>query len=104
MIVREAEQARVRMTVEAQQEAEKLRAEIGDLQATRDRFSAEFRAMLSAYQELLEKRVIAVLQREPAEASPQPPTPSPQRSRSRPWRTLAALAASGAGIWPCWGW
>ena len=74
MILREAEQARVRMTVEAQQEAEKLRAEIGDLQATRDRFSAEFRALLSAYQELLEKRVIAVVERE-SDPNPQPPHP-----------------------------
>jgi len=60
MIVQEAEQARVRMTVEAQRELEGLRMEVGQLEAVRDRFAAEFRAMLSAYRELLDKRVIAV--------------------------------------------
>jgi len=55
-ILREAEQARVRMTVEAQTEAEKRRGEIALLQATRDRFETELRAMLSGYSEWLDRR------------------------------------------------
>ncbi len=56
LIVKEAEQARVRMTIESQQQTEKLRAEIAMLESARDRFEAEFRAMLAAYSEWLDKR------------------------------------------------
>lgn len=56
LIIKEAEQARVRMVIEAQQQAEKLRAEIALLESARDRFEAEFRAMLSGYSEWLDKR------------------------------------------------
>lgn len=56
MILAEAEQSRVRMTVETQKEAEKYRSEIALLQASRDRFESEFRAMLSSYLEWLDKR------------------------------------------------
>ena len=80
MILREAEQARVRLTVEAQRKAEKLRAETCGIQAIRDRFSAEFRAMLSAYQELLERKVIAVADLDPRPLHPEPvegPDPLP---------------------------
>jgi|YNPNPStandDraft_1061719.scaffolds.fasta_scaffold10181_6 cell division initiation protein len=62
MILQEAEQARVRMSIEAQRELEGVRAEIGRLQAVRDRFVAELRATLSAFQELLDSRSIAVEQ------------------------------------------
>ena len=55
MILQEAEQARVRMTTEAQQEAERYRAEIALLSATKDRFETEFRAMLSSYMEWMER-------------------------------------------------
>ena len=75
MILREAEQSRVRMMVEAQQEAERLRVDIAQLEATRDRFAAEFRAMLSAYREILEKRVIAVQTDATAGSDLGPPTP-----------------------------
>lgn len=56
MILQEAEQSRVRLTAEVQTEAEKRRAEIALLQATRDRFEAEFRAMLTSYGEWLDRR------------------------------------------------
>lgn len=56
MILQEAEQSRVRLTTEVQVEAERRRAEIALLQATRDRFEAEFRAMLSSYGEWLDRR------------------------------------------------
>lgn len=56
MIVQEAEQARVRMMVEAQQEAEKCRGEIALLQAARDRFQTEFRALLTCCEEWLDRR------------------------------------------------
>lgn len=56
MIVQEAEQSRVRMVVEAQREADRLRAEIALLESARDRFEAEFRGMLSSHLEWLEKR------------------------------------------------
>ncbi len=56
MIVAEAEQARVKMTVETQKEAEKCRCEISLLESARDRFEAEFRAMLSSHAEWLDKR------------------------------------------------
>lgn len=55
MILREAEQERVRMTVDAQRDSEKLRSEIAILQAAKDRFEAEFRAMLTAYLEWLDR-------------------------------------------------
>ncbi len=60
MILQEAEQARVRMTVESQRDLEGLRTEIGRMEAVRDRFAAELRATLSAFQELLDKRIVAV--------------------------------------------
>ncbi len=56
MIVAEAEQARVKMTVEAQREAEKYRAEIALLQASRDRFESELRALLQGHLDWLDKR------------------------------------------------
>lgn len=56
MILQEAEQSRVRMTVEAQTHAEKYRTEIALLSATKDRFESEFRAILSGYMEWLERR------------------------------------------------
>jgi len=59
MILREAEQARVRMTVDAQQETEKLRTEAALLESARDRFEAEFRALLGGYSEWLDKRSAA---------------------------------------------
>lgn len=71
MTLREAEQERVRMTVEAQKEAERYRGEIALLQATRDRFRAEFRALLSGYTEWLERGLpteIVVAEREDSAA------------------------------------
>lgn len=56
MIISEAEQARVRMTIEAQQETEKLRTEIALLESARDRFETEFRGLLSGHIEWLERR------------------------------------------------
>lgn len=56
MIVAEAEQARVRMTVEAQKEVEKTRSEIEMLHSARERFDAEFRAMLRGYLDWLDRR------------------------------------------------
>ncbi len=56
MILQEAEQSRVRLTTEVQIEAEKRRAEIALLQATKDRFEVEFRAMLTSYSEWLDRR------------------------------------------------
>ncbi|MCE5200043.1 MAG: DivIVA domain-containing protein [Armatimonadota bacterium] len=55
LIVQEAEQSRVKTVAEAQQEAGKYRADIALLQATRDRFEAEFKGMLSSYMEWLQK-------------------------------------------------
>ena len=55
MILQEAEQSRVRLTTEAQKEAEKYRSEIALLGATKDRFETEFRAMLSSYLEWMER-------------------------------------------------
>ncbi len=56
LILAEAEQARVRLTCDVHAEAEKLRSEIALLQAQRDRFEGEFRAMLSCYTEWLDRR------------------------------------------------
>lgn len=56
MILQEAEHSRIRLTADVQADAEKRRAEIALLQATRDRFETEFRAMLSSYSEWLERR------------------------------------------------
>jgi len=54
-IVREAEQERVRIKVEAEKDIGKQRTELSLLESTRDRFEAEFRAVLSGYLEWLEK-------------------------------------------------
>ncbi len=56
LILKEAELSRVKMTADAQSETERLRTEIALLQATRDRFDAEFRAVLAGYVEWLDKR------------------------------------------------
>lgn len=56
LIIAEAEQARVKLMADVQAEAEKLRAEVSLLQAQRDRFEAEFRAMLASYTEWLDRR------------------------------------------------
>ena len=56
MILKEAEQERVRMTADAQRDAEKYRTEVALLEATRDRFESEFRALLDSYSEWLDKR------------------------------------------------
>ena len=55
-ILQEAELARVRMSVDAQKEAEKYRADVELLQATKARFESEFRAMLDVYHDWLDKR------------------------------------------------
>jgi len=54
--LREAEQARVRMMVDAQKEIEKLRSELELTRAARDRFVAEFRALLTSNLEMLKER------------------------------------------------
>ena len=56
LIIAEAEQARVKLVADAHAEAEKVRAEITLLQAQRDRFEAEFRAVLASYAEWLDRR------------------------------------------------
>ena len=56
LILQEGEQSRVKLVAEVQMEAEKRRAEIALLQATRDRFEADFRALLMSYGEWLERR------------------------------------------------
>lgn len=63
VILQEAELSRVRLMTDVQSEAEKYRAEIALLEATRDRFETEFRAMLSSYSEWLERRVPEKLSR-----------------------------------------
>jgi len=54
-ILQEAEVARIRMTIEAQQSAEKRRSEIGLLESTRDRFECELRGMVTGYLEMLDR-------------------------------------------------
>lgn len=56
LILQEAEQSRVKLVADVQVEAERRRAEIALLQATRDRFETEFRAMLTSYSEWLDRR------------------------------------------------
>jgi cell division initiation protein len=56
MILKEAEQGRVQMMVEAQKEIEKLRGEMALLESTRDRFESEFRTTLMGYLDWLNKR------------------------------------------------
>ena len=56
LILQEAEQSRVKRVADVQAEAEKCRTEIALLQAQRDRFETEFRAMLAGYSEWLERR------------------------------------------------
>lgn len=56
LILQEAEQSRVKLVADVQVEAERRRAEIALLQATRDRFETEFREMLASYSEWLERR------------------------------------------------
>ena len=63
VILQEAELSRVKLMADVQSEAEKYRAEIALLQATRDRFETEFRAMLSSYSEWLERRTPEELSR-----------------------------------------
>ena len=58
LILQEGEQSRVKLMVDVQADAEKCRAEIALLQATRDRFEIEFRAMLASYGEWMERRGI----------------------------------------------
>ncbi len=72
MILRESEQERVRMTIEAQKEAEKFRSEIELLRATRSRFEAELRAMLSAYLEWLDRGLPTAVIASERSDSPQP--------------------------------
>ena len=55
LILKEAEQSRVQMTVESQKEAEKYRADAELVHATRDRFESEFRVMLTSYLEWLDR-------------------------------------------------
>lgn len=55
LILKEAEQARLQMNVDAQKEAEKHRVDAELVQATRDRFETEFRNMLKAYLEWLDR-------------------------------------------------
>lgn len=56
LILKEAEQSRIQMTVESQREAEKYRADAELVQATRDRFESELRGMLTSYLEWLDRR------------------------------------------------
>jgi cell division initiation protein len=56
LIIQEAEQSRVKLVADVQAEAEKCRTEIALLQATRVRFEAEMRALLSGYSEWLDRR------------------------------------------------
>lgn len=58
MILQEAEQSRVRMMIDAQREVERLEAEIGRLEALRDRLAAELLSTLEAFRDLLQRRVI----------------------------------------------
>lgn len=55
IILQEAEVARVRMTIEAQQSAEKCRVEINMLESTKDRFEIELKSLISGYLEMLER-------------------------------------------------
>lgn len=55
-ILKEAEQARVQMTIEAQREVERFRADAELLRTTRDRFESELRATLDMYNGWLDKR------------------------------------------------
>jgi len=59
MIVAEGEQARVRMTIETQREAEKYRGEIALLESARDRFETELRSLLNGHLEWLDRRTRA---------------------------------------------
>jgi len=56
LILQEGEQSRVKLAADVQAEAERRRAEIALLQAQRDRFETEFRAMLASYSEWLDRR------------------------------------------------
>ena len=56
MIISEGEQARVRMTIETQREAEKYRGEIALLESARDRFETELRSLLTGHLEWLDRR------------------------------------------------
>lgn len=87
MILQEAEQARVRMTIEAQKEVERLRIEIGRLEGVRDRLAAELSSTLEAFRELLEKRVIA---------SPEPDSIDTTSGSKNSGSPQSAECASGA--------
>ncbi|MGC8861152.1 MAG: DivIVA domain-containing protein [Armatimonadota bacterium] len=93
MILQEAEQARVRMNIDAQRELENVRAEIGRLEAARDRFVAELRATVSAFQELLENRTIAAQQALP----PEPQAPEQEVGEAGDEPSLPALRSADAG-------
>ncbi len=56
MILKEAEQGRVKMMVDAQKEVERLRREIAMLESARDRFESEFRTTLVGYLDWLDKQ------------------------------------------------
>jgi len=119
MILQEAEQARVKMTVDTQREAESHRCEIGMLHATRDRFESEFRAMLNGYLSWLEKgwptEVIARvpdvqhsesahleehLSNTPAEAEHSAPFPMAGEGRGVEPSAPSPLAGEGWGVEP----
>lgn len=55
LILQEAEQERMHKTIDAQNEAERYRADVALLQATKERFESEFKVMLGTYLEWLEK-------------------------------------------------
>ena len=55
IILQEAEVGRVRLTIEAQQNIEKCRAEINLLENTRDRFESELRGLVTGYLEMLDR-------------------------------------------------
>ncbi len=56
LTLREAEQARVQMMVDAQKEIEKLRSELDLTRTAKERFVAEFRALLTSNLEMLKER------------------------------------------------
>ena len=63
LVVREAEQQAREMAAAARREAEDMSRELQGLRQERDRFEAEFRALLETYMHLLSQRMRAAVER-----------------------------------------
>ena len=96
LILTEAEQERVRMTIESQRDLEKCRADLGLLKEERARFESEFRRMLLDYVDWIDSHKPAANGEPaaPAKASTQTPAPAAAQPLPAPDAAASGVAAS----------